>query len=33
MLVEQGLSKKAKALGLASKNITKWLRESYLGFQ
>jgi len=27
------LSRKAKALGLAFKNITKWLRESLLRFQ
>ena len=31
-VVEYGLSIKANALGLASKNITKWLRESLLRF-
>jgi len=33
MLIVNELFKKAKALGLAFKNITKWLRESLLGFQ
>ena len=33
MLVVRGESSKAKARGLAFKNMTKWLRESLLGFQ
>jgi len=33
MLVVRGESLKVKARGLAFKNMTKWLRESLLGFQ